>query len=73
MDLPLYANLPNSNGLDLLGPILTATGLNFLRLGEWFAGMSYLELQCSPFARLLMDPMAARQPRTSPEHSPAVA
>jgi len=38
-----------------LGHILAATGLNFLRLGEWFAGTP----RRSPFARLLADPLAA--------------
>jgi len=42
-----------------LGHILAATGLNFLRLGEWFAGAPRPRARRSPFARLLADPVAA--------------
>ncbi len=42
-----------------LGHILTATGLNFLRLGEWFADMPRHKPPRSPFARLLAEPVAA--------------
>ncbi len=42
-----------------LGHILAATGLNFLRLGEWSLGMSRRRPPRSPFARLLAEPVAA--------------
>jgi len=42
-----------------LGHILTATGLNFLRLGEWYAGTPRRKPQRSPLARLLAEPIAA--------------
>ncbi len=42
-----------------LGHILAATGLNFLRLGEWSLGTSRRRPPCSPFARLLAEPVAA--------------
>ncbi len=42
-----------------LGHILTATGLNFLRLGEWFADTPRRHARRSPFARLLAQPVAA--------------
>jgi len=42
-----------------LGHILAATGLNFLRLGEWYAGASRCRPPRSPFARLLAEPVAA--------------
>jgi len=42
-----------------LGHILTATGLNFLRLGEWYSGTPRRKPQRSPFARLLAEPVAA--------------
>ena len=42
-----------------LGHILTATGLNFLRLGEWYAGTPRSRHRRSPFARLLAEPLAA--------------
>jgi len=42
-----------------LGHILTATGLNFLRLGEWFAATPRRRARRSPFARLLAAPVAA--------------
>jgi transposase len=41
-----------------LGHILTAAGLNFLRLGEWFAGTPRTKPRRSPFARLLATPAA---------------
>jgi len=42
-----------------LGHILAATGLNFLRLGEWSLGLSRRRPPRSPFARLLAEPIAA--------------
>jgi len=42
-----------------LGHVLTATGLNFLRLGEWFADTPRRRSRRSPFARLLAEPLAA--------------
>jgi hypothetical protein len=42
-----------------LGHILTATGLNFVRLGEWFADVPRRRARRSPFARLLAEPVAA--------------
>jgi len=42
-----------------LGHILAATGLNFLRLGEWFGDSGYPKRRRSPFARLLAEPIAA--------------
>ena len=44
-----------------LGHILTATGLNFLRIGEWCAGTPRRRRRRSPFARLLAEPIAASQ------------
>ncbi len=41
-----------------LGHILAATGLNFLRLGEWSLGMARRPPPRSPFARLLAVPVA---------------
>ena len=41
------------------GHILAATGLNFLRLGEWYDGTPRRKPQRSPFARLLAAPVAA--------------
>ncbi len=42
-----------------LGHILTATGLNFLRLGEWYVGTPRRKAQHSSCARLLAEPVAA--------------
>jgi len=42
-----------------LDHILTATGLNFLRLGAWFAGTPRRQLCRAPFARLLAAPATA--------------
>lgn len=42
-----------------LGHILAATGLNFLRLGEWSLGMARRRPPRSPFTRLLAAPVAA--------------
>jgi len=42
-----------------LGHILAATGLNFLRLDEWYAGTPRRRPCRSPFARLLAAPVAA--------------
>lgn len=36
-----------------LGHILTAAGLNFLRLGEWFSGIPPAKTRTSPFATLM--------------------
>jgi transposase len=36
-----------------LGHVLTAVGLNVLRLGEWFAGIRRAKTRCSPFSRLM--------------------
>ncbi|MGN6758574.1 MAG: IS1182 family transposase [Thermomicrobiales bacterium] len=36
-----------------LGHVLTATGLNFVRLGEWFAGIPRTKTRSSPFAMLM--------------------
>jgi len=41
-----------------LGHILTATGPNFLRLGEWFADVPRRRSRRSPSARLLAAPLA---------------
>jgi transposase len=49
-----------------LGHILTATGLNFLRLGEWFAGTPRRRSRRSPFARLLATPLAPETCRGLP-------
>ena len=50
-----YRGLPKVQ----LGHILAATGLNFLRLGEWFADRPHPQRRRSPFARLLAEPVAA--------------
>jgi hypothetical protein len=42
-----------------LGHILTAVGLNVLRLGEWFLGTSQAQTRITPFARLMADAPAA--------------
>ena len=42
-----------------LGHLLAATGLTFLRLGEWSLGMSRRKPPRSPFARLYAEPIAA--------------
>jgi transposase len=42
-----------------LGHILTAVGLNFLRLGEWFAEIPPAETRRSPFARFMANAKAA--------------
>ena len=36
-----------------LGYLLTAAGLNFVRLGEWFAGTPRAKSRSSPFAMLM--------------------
>jgi transposase len=36
-----------------LGHVLTATGLNFLRLGEWFSDAPLARLRRSPFVTLM--------------------
>ena len=38
--------------------ILTATGLNFTRLGEWIGGTARRQSRRSPLARLLTPPLA---------------
>jgi hypothetical protein len=50
-----YRSLPKVQ----LGHILAATGLNFLRLGEWFADRPRQQRRRSRFARLLAAPAAA--------------
>jgi transposase len=42
-----------------LGHILTAVGLNVLRLGEWFLGTSRAKTRITPFVRLMADSTAA--------------
>ena len=42
-----------------LGHILTAVGLNVLRLGEWFLETSRAKTRLTPFARLMVDSAAA--------------
>jgi hypothetical protein len=34
--------------------VLSAVGLNVLRLGEWFAGIPRAKTRCSPFSRLMV-------------------
>jgi len=42
-----------------LGHMLTALGLNVLRLGEWFLEMAPTKTRITPFARLMADASAA--------------
>jgi hypothetical protein len=42
-----------------LGYILTAVGLNVLRLGEWFLETARAKTRITPFARLMADASAA--------------
>ena len=42
-----------------LGHILTAVGLNVLRLGEWFLETARAKTRITPFARLMADGAAA--------------
>jgi DDE family transposase len=49
-----------------LGHLLTAAGLNVLRLGEWFLETSRAKTRRSPFARLIADGAAASPETTSP-------
>jgi hypothetical protein len=42
-----------------LGHILTAVGLNVLRLGEWFLQTAPAKPRLTPFARLMADAPAA--------------
>jgi transposase len=42
-----------------LGHMLTAVGLNVLRLGEWFLEMARAKTRITPFARLMADASAA--------------
>ena len=42
-----------------LAHLLTAVALNFLRLGEWFAGIPPAKTRHSPFAALMADTLAA--------------
>jgi transposase len=42
-----------------LGHLLTAVGLNVLRLGEWLLGTARAKTRLTPFARLLADTAAA--------------
>jgi transposase len=41
------------------GHILMATGLNVLRLGEWFLETARAKTRLTPFARLMADAPAA--------------
>jgi transposase len=50
-----YVGLPRVH----LGHLLTAAGLNVLRLGEWFLETSRAKTRLSPFARLMADGAAA--------------
>ena len=42
-----------------LGHLLTAVGLNVLRLGDWFLENAPAKTHITPFARLMMVPAAA--------------
>ena len=42
-----------------LGHMLTAVGLNVLRLGEWFLETTRAKTRVTPFARLMADAPAA--------------
>jgi hypothetical protein len=42
-----------------LGHLLTAVGLNVLRLGEWFLETARAKTRLTPFARLMADAPAA--------------
>jgi transposase len=42
-----------------LGHVLTAVGLNFLRLSEWFADLPRAKTRRSPFATLMAEPLVA--------------
>lgn len=42
-----------------LGHLLTAVGLNALRLGEWFLETARAKTRLTPFARLMADNTAA--------------
>jgi hypothetical protein len=42
-----------------LGHILTAVGLNVLRLGKWFLEIARAKTRITPFARLMADSAAA--------------
>lgn len=50
-----YVGLENTQ----LHHLLSATALNFLRVGEWLSGMKKPKSRCSPFARLMAQPAAA--------------
>jgi transposase len=50
-----YMGLPRVR----LGHILTAVGLNVLRLGEWFLEIPRAKTRLTPFARLMADAPAA--------------
>jgi hypothetical protein len=39
--------------------MLTAVGLNVLRLGEWFLKTAHAKTRITPFARLMADASAA--------------
>jgi Transposase DDE domain len=52
-----------------LGHILTAVGLNVLRLGEWFLETAPAKTRITPFARLMADTPAALPAETSPSVS----
>ncbi len=42
-----------------LGHVLTAAGMNFLRLGEWFSDRPRARTRRSPFAKLMTEVLAA--------------
>jgi hypothetical protein len=50
-----YIGLPRVH----LGHILTAVGLNVLRLGEWFLETGRAKTRITPFSRLMAAPPAA--------------
>ena len=50
-----YVGLPRVH----LGHLLTAAGLNVLRLGEWFLATAWAKTRITPFARLMADAAAA--------------
>jgi transposase len=41
-----------------LGHVCTAAALNFLRLGEWLSDRPRARTRCTPFAKLMADPVA---------------
>jgi hypothetical protein len=49
-----------------LGHLLTAAGLNVLRLGAWVLETTRAQTRVTPFARLMADAPAASPAETSP-------